>query len=177
MDVATIRQLYEYNRWANARMLESAALVPADSFTRELGGSFGSLRGTIAHILGAEWIWLERWRGVSPRNLPAASGFPDLASIRERWRDVEAGQRDVVDGLDESRLAVVVSYVNPRGETWAYPLGRMMQHVVNHSTYHRGQVATLLRQLGVEPLSTDLLLYDDLNRESGSDPYGIRPRN
>ncbi|MDQ5857115.1 MAG: DinB family protein [Acidobacteriota bacterium] len=162
MDVATIRELYQYNRWANARTVESAAAVPADSFTRELGGSFGSLRGTLAHILGAEWIWLERWRGVSPRSLPPAEDFPDPSSIRERWREVEAGQRDVLESLDAERLAVVVSYVNPRGEAWAYPLGRMMQHVVNHSTYHRGQVATLLRQLGVEPLSTDLLLYDDM---------------
>ena len=165
MDVATIRELYQYNRWANARAIESAALVSVDSFTRELGGSFGSLRGTLAHILGAEWIWLERWRGVSPRSLPAAAEFPDIESIRERWRQVEQGQRDVLDGLDAWRLAVVVSYVNPRGETWAYPLGRMMQHVVNHSSYHRGQVATLLRQLGTTPLSTDLLLFDDENAE------------
>lgn len=165
MDVATIQELYQYNRWANARTLESAAPVPADSFTRELGGSFGSLRGTLAHILGAEWIWLERWRGVSPRSLPAATDFPDLPSIRERWRHVEAGQRAVLEGLNASCLAAVVSYVNPRGETWAYPLGRMMLHVVNHSSYHRGQVATLLRQLGATPLSTDLLLFDDENAE------------
>lgn len=162
MDVSTIRELYEYNRWANARTLESAAPVTTDSFTRELGGSFNSLRGTLAHILGAEWIWLERWHGVSPPSLPAAADFPDLQTIRGRWKEVEVGQREFLEGLDASRLAVVVSYVNPRGETWAYPLGRMMQHVVNHSSYHRGQVTTLLRQLGVEPLSTDLLLYDDM---------------
>jgi uncharacterized damage-inducible protein DinB len=168
MEVATIRELYEYNRWANARMLESVAAAPANSFTREVGGSFQSLRGTVSHMVGAEWIWLERWRGNSPRALPAAESFPDLESIRRLWRDVEAGQREVLDSLDEARLAVIVSYVNPRGETWAYPLGRMMQHLVNHSTYHRGQVTTLLRQLGETPSSTDLLLYDDLEGSAGS---------
>jgi uncharacterized damage-inducible protein DinB len=69
-----------------------------------------------------------------------------------------------LDALDDARLTQVVSYVNLKGESFAYPLGRMLQHVVNHSTYHRGQIATLLRQLGATPLSTDLLLYDDVYR-------------
>jgi len=161
MDLDTIRELYEYNRWANARSLEAASTVPREAFTREVGGSFASLRGTLAHVYGAEWIWLERWRGTSPRHLPFALDFPDVETIRSRWHDVEREQKKFVDGLDGARLAEVISYVNLKGETFAYPLGRMLQHVVNHSTYHRGQVATILRQLGATPLSTDLLLYDD----------------
>lgn len=161
MDLDTIRELYEYNRWANARSLEAASTVPREDFAKEVGGSFASLRGTLAHVYGAEWIWLERWRGTSPRQLPFALDFPDVESIRSRWRDVEREQKEFLDGLDGARLAEVISYVNLKGETFAYPLGRMLQHVVNHSTYHRGQVATILRQLGATPLSTDLLLYDD----------------
>jgi uncharacterized damage-inducible protein DinB len=161
MDLETIRELYEYNRWANARSLQAASTVSPADFTKEVGGSFASLRGTLAHVYGAEWIWLERWRGTSPRKLPFALDFPDVETIRSRWQDVEREQREFLDALDPARLAEVVSYVNLKGESFAYPLGRMLQHVVNHSTYHRGQVATLLRQLGATPLSTDLLLYDD----------------
>jgi len=161
MDLETIRELYGYNRWANARSLEAASTVSPAHFTKEVGGSFASLRGTLAHVYGAEWIWLERWRGTSPRKLPFALDFPDVETIRSRWQDVEREQKKFLDALDPARLAEVVSYVNLKGETFAYPLGRMLQHVVNHSTYHRGQVATILRQLKATPLSTDLLLYDD----------------
>jgi len=161
MDLETILELYEYNRWANARSLEAASTVSREDFTKEVGGSFASLRGTLAHVYGAEWIWLERWRGTSPRKLPFALDFPDVETIRSRWQDVEREQKEFLEGLDGARLAEVISYVNLKGETFAYPLGRMLQHVVNHSTYHRGQVATILRQLGATPLSTDLLLYDD----------------
>jgi len=161
MDLATIRELYDYNRWANARTLDAASRASSDGFSRDLGGSFGSLRGTLAHLFGAEWIWLERWRGISPRSLPLAADFPDVEAVRGRWSDVERGQQEFLSGLDPGRLREVVSYVNLKGQTFAYPLWRMLLHVVNHSSYHRGQVATLLRQLGATPLSTDLLLYDD----------------
>lgn len=161
MDLETLRDLYAYNRWANARSLEGASAVSASDFTKEVGGSFASLRGTLAHMYGAEWIWLERWRGNSPRSLPFALDFPDVAAIRLRWQDVEREQNGFLDALDPARLDEVLSYVNLKGETFAYPLRRMLQHVVNHATYHRGQITTLLRQLGATPLSTDLLLYDD----------------
>jgi uncharacterized damage-inducible protein DinB len=161
MDLETLRELYGYNGWANARSLQAASMVSPADFTKEVGGSFASLRGTLAHMYGAEWIWLERWRGTSPRSLPFSLDFPDVETIRSRWRDVEREQKEFLGGLDQGRLAEVISYVNLKGEPFAYPLGRMLQHVVNHSTYHRGQVATLLRQLGATPLSTDLLLYDD----------------
>jgi uncharacterized damage-inducible protein DinB len=161
MDLETILELYEYNRWANARSLQAASTVSPEDFTKEVGGSFASLRGTLAHMYGAEWIWLQRWQGTSPRQLPFALDFPDVETIRSRWQDVEREQKKFLDALDAGRLTQVVSYVNLKGETFAYPLGRMLQHVVNHSTYHRGQVATILRQLKATPLSTDLLLYDD----------------
>jgi uncharacterized damage-inducible protein DinB len=167
MDLQTIRELYDYNRWANGRSLEAASKVSPEDFTKDLGGSFASLRGTLAHVYGAEWIWLERWRGRSPRQLPLALDFPDVETIRRRWMDVEREQQEFLDRLGGHRLAEVVSYVNLSGQTFAYPLGRMLHHVVNHSSYHRGQVATLLRQLGAKPLSTDLLLYDD---EKGVQP-------
>ena len=161
MDLESIRELYGYNRWANARSLEAAAAVSTEDFTREVGGSFASLRGTLAHMYGAEWIWLQRWKGISPRQLPFSLEFPDVASIRSRWQAVENERQVFLDALEPARLAEVLSYVNLQGQTFAYPLRRMLQHVVNHGTYHRGQITTLLRQLGAAPLATDLLLYDD----------------
>jgi uncharacterized damage-inducible protein DinB len=100
-------------------------------------------------------------RGRSPRGLPSAQEVPTLEALEEKWSAVEDGQRTFVEGLTESRMSEIVSYVNVKGETWAYPLHEMLVHVVNHSTYHRGQVATMLRQLGKTPQSTDYLVFLD----------------
>src|SRR5713226_8347369 len=153
-----ISKLFDYNRWANGRTLEPAAALTAEEFGRQLGGSFPSVRETLAHIYAAEWIWLERWKGRSPRALPAAQEVPTLETLKEKWGPVEEGQRGFVEGLTEARMEEPISYVNTKGEKWAYPLGEMLVHVVNHSTYHRGQVATMLRQLGRAPLPTDYLV-------------------
>ncbi|MGO9083926.1 MAG: DinB family protein [Candidatus Sulfotelmatobacter sp.] len=161
MDIPFISELYSYNRWANAKTLVVASRLDNEAFTRELGNSFSSVRDTLVHILGAEWIWLERWNGRSPKALPSSAELPTLAAITARWKQMEAEQNSFLQRLRASDLSAVLSYVNPRGETWSYPLGQQMLHVLNHSSYHRGQITTLLRQLGAEPVSTDLLLYYD----------------
>lgn len=156
-----ILKLFAYNRWANARTLESVSGLTSEEFVRKLGGSFPSVHETLAHIYAAEWVWLERWRSRSPRGLTTAQEVPTLEALRERWCAVEDEQKTFLERLTEARMAEVVSYVNVQGETWSYPLEEMLVHVVNHSTYHRGQVATMLRQLGKKPESTDYLLFLD----------------
>ncbi|MCA1641972.1 MAG: DinB family protein [Acidobacteria bacterium] len=111
--------------------------------------------------LFAEWVWLRRWRGESPRAILDPAEFADVESVRSRLAEVARERAQLLAGLTDADLERVVAYVNAKGEEWRYPLGRMMQHVVNHSTYHRGQVVTMLRQLGADAPSTDLLLYDD----------------
>lgn len=161
-----VARLFEYNRWANARAIEGAAALTADELSRSVGGSFTSVLGTLTHLVGAEWVWLERWNGRSPRALP--SDFATVDDLRRRLTEVEAGQKAVLDGLTPERLASKITYVNFAGKTWTYALGEAMVHLVNHGTYHRGQVATLLRQLGKKPLSTDYLLYLDGGGAAGA---------
>jgi len=154
-------KLFEYNRWANARTLQPVSELTAEEFSRALGGSFRSVHETLAHIYAAEWIWLERWNGRSPRALPTVQDVPTLEALTEKWRTVEEECRAHVGSLTEDRMAQVVTYVNTKGETWSYPLAEILVHLVNHSTYHRGQVATMLRRLGKTPLSTDYLVFLD----------------
>ncbi len=111
------------------------------------------------HIMGAERVWLERWEGRSPTALPAAAEFPTLASVRTRWAEVEDRQRRFVAGLSADDLAGVREVRTLTMGTVATPLWQSLQHVMNHSTYHRGQVVTLLRQLGATPVSTDLIRF------------------
>jgi uncharacterized damage-inducible protein DinB len=118
------------------------------------------VRDTLAHIYGAEWIWLARWQGESPTGLPAADGFHDLASLRSAWEVQEQKLRAFIERLDDTGLDRVVEYRTTAGTTSASMLGHMLQHVVNHATFHRGQVTTMLRQAGATPpTSQDLIAF------------------
>jgi uncharacterized damage-inducible protein DinB len=162
MDTNDIRQLFDFNRWANQLVLDAAARLGDEDFTRDLKNSFPSVRDTLAHLLFAEWVWLRRWEGESPRAAPwAPSDFPNVESLRAALAEVDGARAALIATLADDALAAEITYTNTRGEKYRYPLGRMMQHIVNHSTYHRGQVVTMLRQLGADVPSTDFLLYLD----------------
>jgi len=161
-----IEFLYRYNRWANRTVLETVGALTSDQFNQKLGGSIPSVRETLVHLMGAEWIWLQRWKGVSPKALLNAAEFPDLDSIKARWRDIEREQMDFVGQVTDSSLEQPLRYVNLKGQTFEYPLGRALQHLVNHGSYHRGQVTNFLRQLGAQPAATDLLVYFEVEAKS-----------
>ena len=154
-----IEFLYGYNRWANAKIFEAAAALPLEDLEKDLSTSFRSLRGTLLHIVGAEWIWLERFQGRSPSSLPETTQYPDVASLGERWGEFEPRLLSFVRGLTQSDLDRVLEYKTLKFGVYSNPLWQSMQHVVNHGTYHRGQVTTLLRQLGAQPLLTDLMHF------------------
>lgn len=126
-----------------------------------MGGSFGSIQGTLAHFSGADWVWLERWHGRSPRALPEGSAVTTLERLREKWAPVQDSHLAFVSSVAADRLTAPITYVNFAGQTMTYALGEALVHVANHGTYHRGQVATLLRQLGHKPIPTDYLRFLD----------------
>lgn len=159
MTLEHIRLLYEYNYWANHRVLDACSALAEEQLTRDLGSSFRSVRDTLAHIMGAEWIWLERWQGRSPAALPAATDFPTLASLRARWAEIERELVGFVAKLTPEALAGVRRYRTTEGKEQGQPLWQMLQHLANHGTYHRGQIVTLLRQLGAKPVATDLIAF------------------
>ena len=158
---AAIAKLFAYGRWASERTLASVADLDPAQFAQEVGGSFGSVHGTLVHLYGADWVWLERWQGRSPRALPTGQDASTLDALSRMWRQIQQKQMDFVEALAPERLPRPLTYVNFKGDTFTYPLGEILIHVANHGTYHRGQVATLLRQLGKTPTSTDYLRYLD----------------
>ena len=154
-------RLFAFTRWVNAKMLEPVARLSPEEYGRPVGGSFGSIQGTLAHVFGADWVWLERFHGRSPRELPPGSAVPTLHDLLAKWRPVEEGHRQYVGALTPGHLDESLTYVNFAGQTWTYRIGDVLMHVTNHATYHRGQVATLLRQVGQAPVSTDYLRFLD----------------
>ncbi len=166
MNRQDIVTLYDYNAWANARILRAVEPLTPEAFLRDLKNSFPSVRDTLAHILGAEWIWLRRWHGESPSQILPATDFPALASLKDRYTAVEKERRVFLDGLSEVRLSQPLHYEDMAGKAHALLFVHSLQHVVNHGTYHRGQITTMLRQLGATPVSTDMARFY-LDRAAG----------
>ena len=154
-----IRLLYEYNAWANHRLLEACAPLTPEQFTRDLKSSFPSVRDTLAHIMGGEWIWYERFHGRFPSALPPAAQFPALAELRAHWSSVESNLLQFVNALTPADLALVHEFRTFKGDLYQNPLWQALQHLVNHGTYHRGQVVAFLRQLGAEGVALDLIRF------------------
>jgi uncharacterized damage-inducible protein DinB len=153
-----IRLLYDYDAWANRRILDACAPLTPEQFTRDLGSSFPSVRDTVGHILGAQCVWLDRFQGrVSA--LPSPGQFADLASLRARWAEVQPELLAYVGGLSAADLDGTFEYRTPKGEVFRNVRWQTLQHLANHGSYHRGQVTTMLRQLGASAVSTDLIRF------------------
>ena len=162
MTIDDIQLLFEYDRWANNRVLQAADALSVDQFTRDLGGSFRSARDVLLHIIGGEWGWLTYWQ--APSHGPAflaelwarhdtlfrSSVFPDIAAVRVKWAEIEEVQAEFVSGPTDEALRRML----PIRKT-QMSLAHLMQHLANHSTYHRGQIAHRMRQLDVKPGATD----------------------
>ncbi|HXZ18463.1 MAG TPA: DinB family protein [Candidatus Acidoferrales bacterium] len=161
MNQDEVRTLFAFNAWANHRVLQAcSALTPAE-FTHPATSSFPTVCDTLRHIMGVEWLYLERLHGRYPTELLPSEKFESVAQFEARWEGIKKGLEDYVRSPDLGDLERIIEYRNIQGKHFRYPLGALLQHVVNHSTYHRGQVATQLRELGAKPLSTDLLRYYD----------------
>ncbi len=145
-----LQTLLDYHYWARTRLLDAVVSLTPEQYTRALGSSFTSVRDTVTHIYAAEWAWHERWLGRSPTALLPPDRFADATALREAWAALEANVRAYLEGLG-AEIDRVIEYKLLSGQPGASPVWQMVQHVVNHASYHRGQVTTLLRQLGAQP--------------------------
>jgi uncharacterized damage-inducible protein DinB len=166
MIIELLHNLYDYNAWANARILDTTAQIPADQLRAEANDNFGSVHGTLVHIMSAHWLWLQRWQGSSPAAMFEADAYPTLEAIRRRWDQIEDETQAFLSACTEADLERTIEYQNFKGEYWAYPLWQQMIHQVNHATQHRSEVAMILTQWGYSPGWLDLLYFVDLQTPS-----------
>jgi uncharacterized damage-inducible protein DinB len=160
MNLQDLNTLLDYHYWARDRMYEVLAPLTNEQATRDLGGSFGSIHDTVAHLYAAEIVWYGRWQGESPASLMTGDAFPDLAAVRAAWLDHESKMRAFVNELGEPGVERVFEFKMFSGQTSAAPFWQMLQHLVNHGSYHRGQVTSKLRQLGAQPAkSLDMIAF------------------
>jgi uncharacterized damage-inducible protein DinB len=158
------RELFAYSAWANGQFFAAAQALTPEQLSATAASSFPSVRGTLGHIVAAEWVWLRRWRGESPGAMPGWVVGSALPELEGHLAAVQADRGEYLAGLADADLDRVIEYRTLAGHAQASRLADMIRHVVNHSTYHRGQAATQLRQLGATPPTTDLIAYVRLRR-------------
>ena len=160
MNVQDLQTMLDYHYWARDRLLAALEPLTPEQYTRDLGSSFKSIRDTVTHIYAAEWAWHERWQGRSPTALLPADLFPDLAALRAAWAEHEVKMRAFVAQLGDRGTDRIIEYKLLSGQGGTSPVWQMLQHVVNHASYHRGQVTTMLRQIGAPPAKPmDMIAY------------------
>ncbi|HEY3220646.1 MAG TPA: DinB family protein [Gemmatimonadales bacterium] len=152
-------ELFDYNAWANRIIFDAAARLPDEQYFRDLKSSFGGVHGTLCHIVWAEQLWLHRWLGKPNPAVPQGTDLKSLAEVRRRWEGVEAERASFVAGMTVVQLDDTKLVKPSSGGEYVHTFRQMFRHFINHSSYHRGQVVTFLRQLGAEAPNTDLIRY------------------
>jgi len=158
MNKEEIQLLYEYDKWADSRLFEVIAVLTGDQYKKNLNSSFGGIQGTFVHILSANKVWLDRWTGRKPEPL-SVENFPEIEIFKKQWDMYQCGISNFLQSLTDERLNTPLQYSDFKGNIYNESLFQLMLHKVNHSSYHRGQLVMMLRQLGMEVVSTDMITY------------------
>lgn len=160
MTPEALADLLNFHYWARDRLLDAVERLTREQFHQDLGNSFGSVRDTLAHVVAAESLWCSRWEGNPPSAHLSPEDFETVQDVRVRWAHEEARVRDFVNRLGPEGIDRKIEYEHFSGKPIGSVFWHMLQHVVNHATFHRGQVTSMLRQLGAEPpKNQDLITF------------------
>jgi len=159
MTVQDFRILFEFNSWANERTIQALDTLQEEKLYVDLKNSFGSIHGTLVHLCGAEDIWLQRLNGADPGVFMKKEQYPTYASLKMKWNEMGTGWSKYLSQLTDEQLAKSLTFHNLKGEKVTQIVWQSLQHLVNHSTYHRGQITTMIRQSGGTPIGTDLIAF------------------
>jgi len=160
MNTQDIHLIYEYNYWANKKLLAASVNVSPEQFNASASFPYGGLRGTLLHILDAEWGWrmfLQNNNWSAP-DLNEAE-FPALTAFDSRWRDEEAAMRTYLASLRDEDLIVHRYYNTAEGKSRDRILWHCLLHVANHGTQHRSEAAALLTDYGSSPGDLDFTVF------------------
>lgn len=159
MNRSDVQKLYAYTDWANEKFLDGIGKLSGEQLTRRIESSFPSIRETLGHIASTEWLWLQRWRGESPTAVPAWADEQSVAVLAANMRQIAEERRAFLSQLTDEAVEGTIHYRSIKGDAFALPLKDVLVHCANHSTYHRGQLVTMLRQVGATPPNSDYSLF------------------
>jgi len=158
MTLQEIKTLQAYNAWADNRILDAVAQLPTDQYMQDMKSSHGGIHGTLIHMIGAEKIWLERFQG-EPQPFLTQNPPNTFQELKTIWEKVGYDTARWLGTMTDKKLGETFNLKTAKGDTYTHVYWQAFQHLVNHSSYHRGQIVTMVRQLGAKPVSTDLSLF------------------
>jgi uncharacterized damage-inducible protein DinB len=164
MTLTEIKTLHAYNSWADNQVFELLSPMPEEQYLKDMNSSHGGIHGTMIHLVGAEKVWLERFHG-RPQPFLTENPPKSLAELKLVWEKVGYDTAKWIASMNDRKLGETFTMTTTTGTTYTHVFWQAFQHLVNHSSYHRGQVVTLMRQLGAKPPATDLIRF---YRETGS---------
>lgn len=158
-------QLFTYNQWANTRVLDASSALSVEDLTRNQGHSWGSVHGVLVHMMAAEWIWLRRLQGQSPKSLLSPDEFPTIESVRTRWSTISGNLFAFIREQTGRSLVQEVNYRSTEGRGYTLAVWQVLVHVANHGTHHRGELAAMFALMGVPHEEEDWVFYfHEMNR-------------
>ena len=160
MNTYDILELYDYNYWANSKVLIAAAEISNEQFKAPMGLTYGSIRGSLTHALGAEIVWRTRLQeGISLPALPSQNEFLDVETLSARWKQEEVLMRRYINSLTDTDLNGLFKYTNTKGVPFENTLWHVLLHIVNHGTQFRSDAAIGLTRLDRSPGDLDMILF------------------
>ncbi|MBW7888544.1 MAG: DinB family protein [Bacteroidetes bacterium] len=151
--------LFEFESWANARIFSALDSFPAEKLYEDMKSSFGSIHGTLVHICAAKSVWIQRLNNEAAIKPLTTKDLPKYDDVKGKIKKIEADYSKYISSLNYEKLNADISLGNSRGEVSTQKIWMILQHIVNHSTYHRGQIITMIRQAGGTTTNTDLINF------------------
>jgi uncharacterized damage-inducible protein DinB len=164
MTLQEMKLLHAYNSWASNRIFDAVAQLTREQYMQDMKASHRNIHGTLTHMVGAEKIWLSRWTGSPDAKLITPEEVPSLPELKALWEKVGFEMAEFLGTMTDKKLAGTFTMTTSKGGPFTHVYWQAIQHVVDHSTYHRGQVVVMMRQLGVKPPGTGLITF---YREAG----------
>lgn len=159
MTLQEVKLLHAFNSWATQRIFDVVATLTPDQFTRDMVSSHQSIHGTLLHIVSAEKIWLSRWNNQPESPKLQRSDLPKVTALHAEWEKVGLDMAKWLGTMTDKKLQDTFTMTTSRGAIYEHTFVQAFQHVVDHGSYHRGQIITLLRQLGVTPPATGMITF------------------
>lgn len=165
MTLQEIKMLNAYNAWATNRIFEAVEALSAEETMRDMKSSHKSIHGTLTHLVGAEKMWLSRMLGTPDKAMIKPPDVPTIGDVKTTWEQTGFATAKFLSSMTDKRLQATFTMSTATGEQFTHSFAQALQHVVDHSTYHRGQVITQMRQMGHTPPNTGMISFF---RETGS---------
>lgn len=159
MTLQEVKLLNAFNAWATNLVFDAVAAMPEEQYVQNMHSSHGSIHGTLVHLVGTELLWAARWTGAPAGKTLSPADVRGSEELYAIWQKAGLDIARFVGTITEKKLQSPFTVVISKGEQHTQLFWQIILHLVDHSTYHRGQIAGMMRQLGVTPPSTTMISF------------------